>query len=129
MDSIANMLTVIRNAQAVKKETAAIPYSKLKASILKILERENFIKKTEVKGKKNKKVIEITLSYDEKGNPSIQHLQRVSKLSQRIYIPLKKIKPVQYGKGLWIISTPKGILSNKEAKKEKVGGEIICEIW
>lgn len=129
MDNIANMLTIIRNAQAVKKETVSTSYSKLKADILKILERENFIKKTEAKGKKNKKVIEITLSYDEKGNPSIQHLRRVSKLSQRIYIPLKKIRPVQYGKGLWIISTPKGILSNKEAKKEKVGGEVICEIW
>lgn len=129
MDNIANMLTIIRNGSAVKKETVIVSYSKIKAGILDILEREKFIKKAEIKGKKNKKVIEITLAYDNKGNSSIQHIQKISKPSKRIYFPFKKIHPVQYGKGLWVISTPKGIISDKDARKEKVGGEIICEVW
>lgn len=123
------MLTIIRNGLAVKKETVEVSYSKTKADILDILEKEKFIKKAETKGKKNKKVIDITLAYDEKGFPSIQHIQKISKPSKRIYMPVKKIFPIQYGKGLLVISTPKGIVSDKNARKEKVGGEILCEIW
>jgi len=129
MDIIADMLTKIRNAQAVKKETVSIPYSKLKMEITKILTREKFLKEAEQKGKKNKKIIDIILAYDDEKNPAINHLARISKQSQRIYLPLKKIKPVRRGFGLQIISTPKGILTDKEAKKEKVGGEILCEVW
>lgn len=129
MDSIGNMLTIIRNGQAVKKETVIIPYSRLKMNIARILEREKFIKKLAIKNRKEKKFIEITLSYDKNSIPAITNLKRVSKPSQRIYIPVKKIHSVQFGKGIWILSTPKGILTNKEAKKEKVGGELICEIW
>lgn len=123
------MLTIIRNGLAVKKETVAIPYSKTKAAVLDILEKENFIKKVETKGKKNKKIIEITLAYDGNGDSRVRHIQKISKPSKRIYTPFKKIFPIQYGKGLWVISTPKGILSDKNARKEKVGGEIICEVW
>ncbi|MBU3925898.1 30S ribosomal protein S8 [Patescibacteria group bacterium] len=129
MDNIANMLTTIRNGLAVKKETVSIPYTKIKADILNVLEKEKFIKKLEIKGKKNKKIIEVTLVYDNDGSPTIHHIQKISKPSRRIYAPVKKIYPVQYGKGLWIVSTPRGILSDKEARKEKVGGEVICEIW
>ena len=129
MDNIANMLTIIRNAQAVGKETAAVPYSKLKLEIAKILEKEKFLKSAEAKGKKGNKIIEIGLAYGKDGDPAIKSIKRISRSSQRIYMPLKKIHPVQYGKGLWIISTPKGLLTDKEAKKEKVGGEVICEIW
>ncbi len=129
MDNIANMLTSIRNAQSAGKETAVVPCSKIKLDILKIMERKKFIGKPEIKGRKNKKIIEIAMLYDKKGNPAISHLKRVSVPSKRVYAPLKKIHPVQYGKGLQIISTPKGLLTNKEAKKEKVGGEVICEIW
>ena len=129
MDIIADMLTKIRNAQAVKKETVDIPYSKLKMEIVKILVREKFLTEAEQKGKKNKKIIDIILAYDDEKNPAINHLARISKQSRRIYLPLKKIKPVRRGFGLQIISTPKGILTDKEAKKEKVGGEILCEVW
>lgn len=128
MDNIANMLTLIRNAQAVGKESVVVPYSKLKMEIAKILEKEKFLKSAEAKGKKNKKTIEIGLAYGKDGDPAIKKIKRVSKSSQRIYVPLKKIHPVQYGKGAWIISTPKGLLTDKEAKNQKVGGEVICEI-
>lgn len=123
------MLTIIRNGLAVKKETVIIPYSKIKSEILKIMEKEKFIKKTEIKGKKNKKNIEVRLAYENDGEPRIQYLQRVSRPSKRIYLPCEKIYPVQYGKGIEIISTPKGVLSNKEARKERVGGEIICKVY
>jgi small subunit ribosomal protein S8 len=129
MDTIADMLTMIRNAQAVKKETVSIPYSKLKMEIAKILVKEKFIKEAELKGKKNKKIIDIILAYDNEKNPVINHIARISKSSRRIYLPLKKIRPVRRGFGLQIISTPKGILTDKESKKEKVGGEVICEVW
>lgn len=128
MDNIANMLTIIRNGQAVGKETVVIPYSKLKLDIAKILEKEKFVKSAEAKGKKNKKTIEVELAYGKDGAPAIKKIKRVSKSSQRIYMPLKKIHPVQYGKGIWIISTPKGLLTDKEARNQKVGGEVICEI-
>ncbi|MCX6731579.1 MAG: 30S ribosomal protein S8 [Candidatus Parcubacteria bacterium] len=129
MDTIGDMLTKIRNAQAVKKETVSISYSKLKMEIIKILAREKFLKEAEQKGKKNKKIIDVVLAYDSEKNPAINHIARISKPSRRIYLPLKKIKPVRRGLGLQIISTAKGILSDKEARKEKVGGEILCEIW
>lgn len=129
MDTIGNMLTIIRNAQAVKKETAIVPYSKLKMEIAKILTKEKFIKEAEPKGKKNKKTIEIILNYDEKGRPAISHIARVSKPSQRIYLSFKKIRPVREGLGLQIISTQKGVLTDREARNKKVGGEILCEVW
>jgi len=129
MDNIADMLTRIRNAQAVKKETTSIPYSKLKMEIIKILVKEKFLAEAEQKGKKNKKIIDIILAYDNEKNPAINHIVRISKSSRRIYLPLKKIRPVRRGFGLQIISTPKGILTDKEARKEKVGGEVLCEVW
>lgn len=129
MDPIADMLTRIRNALAVKKETVSIPYSKLKMEIIKILVKEKFLTEAEQKGKKNKKIIDIILTYDSEKNPAINHLARISKSSRRIYLPLKKIKPVRRGFGLQIISTPKGILTDKEARKKRVGGEVLCEVW
>ncbi len=129
MDPIADMLTKIRNAQAAKKETVAVSYSKIKMAIADLLAKEKFIKEVEHKGKKGKKAINIVLLYDEKGAPAISHIARISKLSQRIYAPVKKIKLIRQGSGTQIISTPKGLMTDKEARKEKVGGEIICEIW
>ncbi len=129
MDPIADMLTKIRNAQAVEKETVVIPYSKLKMEIAKLFLRVDYIKEINRRGKKNKKSIELTLAYDEKGKPAISHLGRISKSSRRVYISLKEIKPVRQGYGMTILSTSKGILTDKEAIKGKVGGEALAEIW
>ena len=128
MDKIADMLTIIRNAQAVKKETAFIPYSKFKMAVAEILAREGFIGEVLKRGRKNKKIISVTLKYDEKSAPAISHITRVSKPSKRIYLPLSGIHQDRRGRDLRILTTPKGILTDKEARKEKVGGEVICEI-
>lgn len=128
MDQIADVLIRIKNAQAVKKETVSIPYSKIKMEIVKIMVREKFLKGVEKKDKKNRQMIDIVLSYDKNGHPAIMHFARISKSSRRIYVPFKKIKYFRRGGGMQIISTSQGILTNQEAKKKKVGGEILCEI-
>lgn len=129
MDPISDMFAKIKNALAVQKETVSISYSKVKMEIAKVLLRANYIKEINRRGKKNKKTMELVLAYDENGKGLITHLSRISKPSRRVYLSLKEIKPVRRGYGMMIISTPKGILTDKEAKKEKVGGEAIAEIW
>lgn len=128
MDQLSEMLTAIRNAQAVLKPTVVVPFSDFKYEIVKIMEREGFLEKSEKKGKKNKKTLEVALKYKDKA-PVISGLKRVSKPGQRIYINYGKIRPVKNGFGIAIISTSKGLKTNKEAKSQKVGGELICEIW
>ena len=127
-DPISDMLTQIRNALAVNKETVSVPFSNLKYEISKILEKKGFIKKSEKKGKKSKKFIEIILKYSDK-IPKISSLKKISKSGQRVYLPAKKIKSVKGGLGIIIISTSKGLMTNKEARKQKLGGEVLCEIW
>lgn len=129
MDTIGNMLTSIRNAQAVGKQTVSVPYSKIKMEIAKVLAKEKFIKEADHKGKKVKKTIDIVLAYDDLNRPAITSIKRVSKPSRRVYSPSSKIKKIKQGFGFQILSTPKGIITGKEAIKEKVGGEIICEIY
>jgi|SRR3989338_2733051 len=135
MDPIADMLTSIRNAQAARKETVSIPYSKIKMGIVKVLVKEKFIKEADHKGKKVKKTIDIVLKYNDSnlpggtGLPAITSLKRVSKPSRRIYSPSSKIKKIRQGFGFQILSTPRGILSGKEARREKIGGEVICEVY
>lgn len=128
MDQISEMLSAIRNAQAVLKSTVVVPFSEFKNEIMKIMEKEGFVEKIEKKGKKAKKTLEITLKYND-GAPAISGLRRVSKPGQRIYVDRRNIKPVRGGYGISLISTPKGLLTNKEARKQNVGGELICEIW
>lgn len=129
MDPIADMLIMLKNASMARKEMVAVSYSQLKMEIAKVLEKKGFIKEASHKGKKNKKIIEIILTYREDGTPAIIGIKKVSKLSKRVYLPVKKIKKTKQGFGIQIISTPKGILTDEEARKEKVGGEVLCEIW
>jgi len=133
-DPITDMINRIKNAQAVYHQTVEVPFSELKHEIAKILEAEGFIKKVEKKGKIPKKVMEIALKYSksEAGKlmtPAITGVRRISKPGQKLYFSCKDIKRVREGYGISIISTSKGLLTNKEAKKQKVGGEIICEVW
>lgn len=127
-DPISDMLNRIRNAQAVLKETVNIPFSNLKYEIAKILKKEGFVEKVEKKGRKIKRMIEITLKYENKTSV-ISGLARISKPGQRVYFKAKKIKRVKEGYGIAIISTSKGLMVDKEARKEKLGGEVICKIW
>ena len=127
-DPVTDMLNRIRNAQAVFQPTVDVPLSKIKFEICQILAREGFIKAFERKGRKNKKIIQITLKYNEK-IPAISGMKRISKPGQKIYLPYKKIKKVKGGYGLSIISTSRGLMTDKEARRKKLGGEVICEIW
>jgi len=128
MDPITDMLNRIRNAQAILHPQVEMPYSNLKYEIAKLLEKKGLVEKVTKAGKKEKKSIEIILKYEDKV-PVISGMKRISKPGQRIYLPAKKIRPVKGGYGLAIISTSKGLMTNKEAKKQKLGGEILCEIW
>lgn len=127
-DPITDLLNRIRNAQAVFHPTVDVPFSDLKYKIAKILERQGFIEKIEKKGRKTKKIIKIFLKYKENNNPVILKLKRISKSGQRIYSPYKKIKQSKGRMGIVIVSTSKGLMTDKEAKKQKLGGELICEI-
>lgn len=128
LDPITDMLNRIRNAQAVFKPTVSIPFSKLKYEMAKILEKQGLVEKVERKGRKIEKSIELTLKYIDK-KPSISGLKRISKPGQRIYKSWRDIRRVRGGFGMSIISTSKGLKTNKEARRQKLGGEMLCEIW
>ncbi len=127
-DPIADMLTKIRNAQAVKKPEVILSFSKIKFNIAKILEREGWIGKAE-KRKGIYDQIRIVLKYDEEKNPVIKRLKRISKPSRRIYVNKEKLPRVLSNFGIAIISTSQGLMTNKEARRRKLGGEVICEVY
>jgi small subunit ribosomal protein S8 len=128
-DPISDLIIRIKNASDAKKATLVVPYSKLKEGIVKVLEKEGYVKSVAVKGKKITKALEIELSYTEGNTPRISGVSRVSKLSQRIYAKSKDIRTFNHGFGNMVLSTPKGILTDKEAKKANVGGEVLFKIW
>ncbi|MDD2677872.1 MAG: 30S ribosomal protein S8 [Candidatus Paceibacterota bacterium] len=128
-DSISDMITRIRNAQMVKKETVLFPYSKIKWEILKVLKEKGYFEEVLKIKKKNKNYIEVKIKYEKNGKPKINEIKRVSKPSQRIYLPASRLWPVKKGFGIRVLSTPQGIVSDREAKKMNVGGEVILEIW
>lgn len=135
-DPISDMLTRIRNASLARKDTAAIPFSALKFEIAKILKRENYIEDFTKKSRGALKFLDLRLKYEEKETPTpytrtpvIDGIRRISRPGRRIYVSTKDIKPVKNGYGIAIISTPKGLMTGKEARKLKVGGEALLEIW
>lgn len=127
-DPITDMLNRIRNAQAVLKKTVSLPYSNIKYEIAKILEQEKFVDKAEKRGRNPKKYIDINLKYNEKVG-AINGLKRISKPGRRVYTGSRNIKGSKGLYGILIISTPKGLMTDKKARKQKLGGEVICEIW
>ena len=110
------------------KETASVPATKKVVSILEVLKKKNYVENFETKGDGPKKVVNVSIKYDN-GNPAIHEVRRVSKFSQRIYKGFKDIKPVKSGYGMLVISTPEGILTDKESVDKKVGGEVLFQIW
>jgi len=127
MDPIADMLTKIRNAGAVGKKTVSIPYSSFKYELGKILEKEEFVEKVKKRGRDKKKII-LTLKY-ENNKPRIHEIKKVSKIGRRIYFKRRKLYLPKSGYGILIVSTSKGLLTSREAKKQNTGGEVICEVW
>ena len=129
-DPLADMLTRIRNANKAKFEKADIPSSRLKVSVANLLKREGYIKDFKVlSGDNNKKTLRIFLRYDEQNQPIISGLKRVSKPSLRIYSRENAIPPVMSGMGLAILSTSKGVVTDREARNLRIGGEVLCFVW
>ncbi len=135
MDPIADMFTRIRNASAVKKTEIVLPMSKLKLEVAKILETEGWIKKAAIiagglDGKHNNfDELQIQLKYRKNGKPQISSIKRISRPGLRIYVGKDEIPTVLNNYGMAILSTSKGLMTNKEAKKQKIGGEVLGEIY
>ena len=128
-DPIADMLTRIRNAIMASYDTVDIPVSKMKINIGKVLKSEGFIRNYKVISAKNHGMIRIFLKYDENGDPVIAGLKRVSKPGRRLYAKSDRIPRVLNGYGINILSTSKGIMADRQARRLGVGGEIICSVW
>ena len=128
-DPIADFLTMIRNGARAKKERITAPVSKVTAKITEILKKEGFIDNFKVVEEDGKKFVRIHLRYLRSKQPAIQSLKRISKPGVRYYVGSKKVPNVMGGLGLAILSTPRGILTDREARAANVGGEIICHVW
>ena len=128
-DPIADMLTRIRNANMVSHPSVSMPSSKLKVQLAKLLKEEGFITDYSVKDEGKFKVLEITLKYDEKNKPIITKLERISKPGLRNYSKAKNLPKVLGGMGIAIVSTSKGLLTDRKARKENIGGEVLCYIY
>ncbi len=122
------MIIRIKNASDSKKESVVFPHSKIKLAIAEVLMKEGFVKSFSKKGKKIAKWIEVVLAYDD-GAARISGVTRVSKSSKRIYQKAKDIRSVKSGTGRLILSTPKGIMTDKQAKEAGIGGEAMFKIW
>ena len=136
MDSISNMLITMKNGGQAGKESVFFPYSKIKNAIAECLKKEGYVssvtkkvKGASASGVENKQpILEVGLVYVDK-KPKVTEVERISKQSRRVYFRMKDIHSVRNGSGLLVLSTPKGILSGKEARKEQVGGEALFRIW
>ena len=129
-DPLADMLTRIRNAHKAKFEIADLPSSRLKTGVANLLKREGYIKDFKVlSGDNNKKILRISLRYDKQNQPVIAGLKRVSKPSLRVYARKDTIPSVLSGLGVAILSTSKGIVTDRDARDLKVGGEVLCFVW
>lgn len=128
-DTIADMLTRIRNALQVERPFVDIPASRTKIGIAETLQREGYIWDYEVIEQHPQNVLRINLKYGPNGERVIRKIDRVSKPGRRVYTKVKDLPDVLQGLGISVVSTSKGVLSNREARKERVGGEILCEIW
>ncbi len=127
-DPIADMLSRIRNAAKVRKPDLSVPYSGMKLAIAKILAAEGFLDGVEVAGDGAKKQLRLALKYD--GRDAVIHgLTRVSTPGRRIYVGYRDIPRVRSGYGISILSTPSGLMTGHEARKRKVGGELLCEVF
>ncbi len=127
MDPISDMFIRIKNAYRAGHESVQIPYSKFRQEIVKALERAGFVGKLERKGKRVRKVLDVTLKYH-KDEPALHGVRFISKPSRRLYVAHRGLRPARRG-GAVFITTSKGLLTSEEAKKEKVGGEMIAEVW
>jgi len=128
-DPIADMLTRIRNAISVEKSHVDMPASKVKRGLAEVLKREGYIWDFEVLEEKPVSLLRIELKYGPSGERVIQRIKRVSSPGRRIYSHAKDLRPVLGGLGIRVLSTSHGVISDREARQQKVGGEVLCEVW
>lgn len=128
MDPIANMLTQIKNASVLGHPGVTIPFSGLKLKLAETLKRGGYVREVKQIQKDERPAIEITLKYSD-GQPAISDIKQISKPGRRVYVSKNKIPLVRQGFGLAIISTSAGLMTDKEAREKKIGGEVLCEVW
>ncbi len=128
-DPIADLLTQIRNALLIERPFVDIPTSKVKVAVASALQREGFIWDFEILETAPRNKLRINLKYGPNGERVVQHISRVSKPGRRIFQGVDELKPVLQGMGIKVLSTNRGVLSDREAKKQNVGGEVLCQVW
>jgi small subunit ribosomal protein S8 len=128
-DPIADMLTRIRNSVLIKAEKVDIPASRLKVEIAKIMKEEGFIKSYKIIKDKKQGILRVTLKYTQDNRPIVEGLKRISKPGRRVYVGKDEVPSVVGGMGIAVMTTPKGILTDKVCRREGVGGEVLCYIW
>ncbi len=128
-DPIADMLTRIRNAGMAKFTSLEMPVSKMKVGVVRLLKSEGYVTDFQIKSAKVQGVLKIDLKYDQHSRKAITGLRRVSKPGRRVYVKSDKIPKVMSGLGVGIISSSKGIITDKQARSMGIGGELLCEIW
>lgn len=128
-DPVADMLTRIRNAVANERPFVDMPYSREKKAIAEVLQREGYVWDSEVVESSPRNILRISLKYGPSGERVIQQIQRVSKPGCRVYSGVDGLPNVLQGLGIAVVSTSRGVLSNREAKAQRLGGEILCTIW
>ncbi|MEK7642848.1 MAG: 30S ribosomal protein S8 [Patescibacteria group bacterium] len=128
-DLLSDFLVRIRNAQAVGRGTTMVPYSALTWEVAKLLEREGYIGKSDRRGKRARKMIEVELVYADDKRGRIEGTRRVSKQARRVYRKSTEMQPFRHRHGLQIISTSKGLMTSMEARRGRIGGEVLFEIW
>lgn len=128
-DPIADLLTRIRNGNQARKERVDVPWSRLKEAVSRVLIAEGFLKEATLVGEGHTKVLRLALKYDEQRRPVISGIERVSRPSLRVYVGKEEIPAVRGGLGINVLSTPAGILVDREAKQRGIGGELLCAVW
>jgi small subunit ribosomal protein S8 len=128
-DPIADLLTRIRNAVRVERPYVDMPLSKMKLRLAAVLHREGFVLDSEVIEGTPVSTLRIKLKYGPNGEHLIEHIERLSRPGRRVYLGVGELREVRQGTGISILSTPKGLLSNREARQQGVGGELLCQLW
>ena len=128
-DPIADMLTCIRNANRIHRESVLVPASRLKRGIAEVLKREGYLEDVRLLEESAQGKLKIYLKYGPDGEQVISNIGRVSRPGRRVYARVDEIVPVRHGIGIRVVSTPSGILSDRECRAQRVGGEVLCEVW
>jgi small subunit ribosomal protein S8 len=128
-DPIADMLTRIRNGVGARKASVDVPWSKLKQELARVLAAEGYLDAATVVDEKPRRTLRIGLRYDARRRPVITGIRRESRPSLRVYVSVDDIPAVRKGLGISVLSTPRGILVDRDARREKVGGEVLCRVW